>query len=297
MIDVHRLRVLRAVVAAGSVTGAARALGYTPSAVSQHLTTLQHETALTLVEKRGRGIEPTEAGRTLAAEAGHALERLADLDGLVDDLRTGRVGSLSVHYFSSAGATWIPPVIAAISTEFPQLRLTLRLVELADPHTTPPDVEVCIEGTSALLPGHHEEPLLTEPYLVVLPDNHVLGGRSEVELAALRTERWVDNDVARGPCRQNLLDACSTLGFTPSFQLEAHDYPTAIRVVAAGIGVTVLPRLGLGTLPAGVVARPLANPTPTRTVLLRTRESVRNHPAVQRILELLRERATVPEAA
>lgn len=298
MLDVHRLRIFRAVVAAGSINGAAAALGYTPSAISQHLTALQKETGLALVEKHGRGIETTAAGRTLAEEAAQVLERLAELESLVTDLRSGRVGSLSVSYFASAGAAWIPPVIAAITREFPRLRVDLRLVELAHDSSGDPDVEIYVEGAaSTSLRGYEVEELLSEPYVVVLPESHSLAGREQVEVAALRNERWVDNDVSRGPCRQSILDACSVVGFSPGFHIETHDYPTAISFVAAGVGITVLPRLGVGTLPPGLVARPLINPTPMRTISVRTREAVRDNPAVRRIIDLLRERVEVRQAA
>lgn len=294
----HRLRIFRAVVAAGSINGAAAALGYTPSAISQHLTALQKETGLMLVEKHGRGIEPTAVGRTLAEEAAHVLERLAELESLVTDLRTGRVGSLSVSYFASAGAAWIPPIIAAITQEFPRLRVDLRLVELAHDSSGDPDVEIYVEGAaSTSLRGYEVEQLLSEPYVVVLPQEHPLATREQIDLGALRDERWVDNDVSRGPCRQAILDACSVVGFSPGFHIETHDYPTAISFVAAGIGITVLPRLGIGNLPPGLVARPLINPTPMRTISVRTREAVRDNPAVVRIIELLRDRVVVRQAA
>src|SRR5690606_19268658 len=121
MLDPHRLRMFAAVVAAGSVHQAAANLGYTPSAVSQQLAALQRETGLRLMERNGRGIVPTATGRLLADEAAAVLERLAALDGLVTDLREGRVGSLSISYFASAGASWIPPLVATLTSEFPEL--------------------------------------------------------------------------------------------------------------------------------------------------------------------------------
>jgi DNA-binding transcriptional LysR family regulator len=93
MLDIQRLRVFRAIVATGSVSGAATSLGYTPSAVSQHLSALQRETGLVLVERRGRGIEPTATGLAFAGELGSVFERLARVENVVGDLRAGRVGS------------------------------------------------------------------------------------------------------------------------------------------------------------------------------------------------------------
>lgn len=291
-VDVHRLRVLRAVVADGSVAGAAASLGYTPSAISQHLAALQRETGLALVEKAGRGISPTAAGVAVAEAAEPVFARLADLDALVTDLRAGRVGTLSVSYFGSAGAAWIPPVVAAVTREFPRLRLDLRLEELADPDDPPPDVAVVVDDARPVSTGGvRVTRLLTEPYLVVVPEASELAGRTEIELAELADRPWVDNDVARGPCRRALLTACAAAGFTPPFHVETQDYPTAMRVVAEGLGVTVVPRLGLGELPPGVVAVPLVHPTPTRTISLHVREAVAHHPAVVRVVELLTARA------
>jgi DNA-binding transcriptional LysR family regulator len=292
--DVHRLRVLRAVVADGSIQGAAASLGYTPSAISQHLTALQKETGLTLIQRSGRGIEPTAAGRTVAAEAARIFERIADLDSLVADLRTGRVGTLSVSYFASAGATWIPPVVATIGREFPRLRLDLRLVELLDNNAGLPDVAISVDGAeSRELTGYRVRPLLTEPYLAVVPTTSALARREQVDLIELRDEAWVDNDVARGPCRQIVLDACSSVGFAPAFRVETQDYATAIRFVAEGMGITVIPRLCLDALPEATVAVAIVNPTPRRSISIRVRDAVIEHPAVARMLELFDERVRV----
>jgi len=297
-VDVHRLRVLRAVVADGSIQGAAASLGYTPSAISQHLTALQKETGLTLLQRSGRGIEPTAAGRVVAAEAARIFERLADLESLVADLRAGRVGALSVSYFASAGAVWIPPVVAAIAREFPRLRLDLRLIELLGADSGPPDVEIAVDGAeSSDIAGYQVHPLLIEPYLAVVPATSALARRAQVDLIELRDEAWVDNDVARGPCRQILLDACSTVRFSPAFHIETQDYPTAIRFVAEGIGITVIPRLGLDTLPNSTAAVPIANPTPQRSISIRIRDAAADHPAVTRLLELLIQRVAIDRPA
>jgi DNA-binding transcriptional LysR family regulator len=292
MLDIQRLRVFRAIVAAGSVSGAASTLGYTPSAVSQHLSALQRETGLALVERRGRGIEPTAAGIAFADELGSVFERLARVESVVGDLRAGRVGRLTVSYFASAGAAWIPPVVAVLAREFPQLRLDLRLIELAGEAPTPPDIEVVVEGAAPpAAEGYQLVELLHEPYVVVLPDDHPLADRREIGLVELRDEHWVDNDFSRGPCRQVVIDACAAAGFSPGFHIETHDYPSAIAFVAAGIGITVLPRLGTATLPPGVRVIPVVDPVPRRRVLLRTRNAVREHPAVRRAAELLRDAA------
>lgn len=289
MLDVHRLRIFRSVVASGSVAAAAATLGYTPSAVSQHVAALQRETGLVLLERAGRGVRPTAAGRALAAEADGVLARLGEVDAVVADLRAGRTGSLSVAYFASVGAAWLPEVVHRLTARWPGVRLDLELREdVADDPDARPDLQVVVARPDLVPgPGFRARHLLDDPYVAVLPAAHPLAGRAEVGLAELVGERWVDNDFARGWCRRNLVEACTAAGFSPTFHVEAHDYPTAIAFVRAGIGITVLPALGAVHLPPGTVAVPVVRPTPVRSIHAVVRESVAATPAARTALEAL----------
>jgi len=300
MLDLHRLRVFRAVVASGSVNAAAANLGYTSSAVSQHVTALQRETGLVLLARSGRGIEPTSIGLALAEQIDGALSRLGDVEAFVADLRNGRTGSLSMAYFPSVGAAWLPAVARSLLRQFPDIRLDL---ELRDDFTAGsakrPDIQLVVAppdfaGTRDTR-AHH---LLDDPYVVVVPPEHPLAGADAVELARLAGERWIDNDFARGWCRENLIDACRAAGFSPPFRIEAHDYPTALAFVEAGIGITVLPRLGAATLPGGLVAVPVTAPAVRRSIYAVVQTSVEETPPAQCVLEELRRCArSVPERA
>lgn len=289
MLDVHRLRVFRSVVASGSIHGAATNLGYTPSAVSQHVTALQRETGLTLFTRAGRGIEPTAAGLALAERIDGVLTRLGDVESFVDDLRAGRTGSLSLAYFASVGAAWMPTVVRLLLHDFPELRLRLTLRD--DLPATPAeraDVQVIVEqGGLTTIAGATAHHLLDEPYMVVLPRRHRLARSASVELVELAQERWVDNDIARGWCRRNLIEACRAAGFSPPFHVEAHDYPTAISFVDAGIGLTVLPRLAARHLPRGVVAVPVTGPTPQRSIYAVVTAAAEQSPPAQAALRTL----------
>lgn len=297
--DLTRLRTFRAVVAQGSVNKAASSLGYTPSAVSQQLHALQKETGLQLVERHGRGVRLTAVGRRFAEGAQPLLEQVSQVTALAEDLRLGRTGSLSINHISSVGAAWMPGIVAALSTEFPELRLGLRLWELAeDSHD--PDVEIYIEETDRRSSGssqasvYESHSLLTEPYVAVLPARHRFVERSEISLSELESEIWVDNDVTNGPCRQILVEACAAAGFTPAFQVETQDHSTAVAFVEAGAGITVMPRLSYLSARGDserLAVKELVNPTPTRTIAVRTKSSLAGNPAVQRLHALLRQAA------
>lgn len=289
MLDLHRLRVFRSVVASGSVQAAAANLGYTPSAVSQHVTALQKEVGLTLLERAGRGLRPTAAGFALAAEADGVLARIGEAETLVADLRTGRTGRLSIAYFASVGSAWLPPVVRRLSEEFPGVRLDLRLSDNAPDHPDDrADIHLVVARhdfvTGRGFTTHH---LLDDPYIVALPEAHPLAAGTTVELLDLMHERWIDNDFAAGWCRQNLLDSCAAAGFRPAFHVETHDYRAALAFVAAGIGITVLPTLGAADPPAGVALRRVLNPTPMRSIHAVVRDAVAFTPPARAALELL----------
>jgi DNA-binding transcriptional LysR family regulator len=290
VLDTHRLRVFRSVVASGSVQAAATNLGFTPSAVSQHVTALQRETGLVLFERAGRGLRATAAALRLAEQADAILDRLGEAEAVVSDLRAGRTGALSLSYFASAGAAWMPRVVRRLTGEFPGVRLDLALREwLPDDPADRSDVQIAVERPD-FAPGHgfSAHHLLDDPYVVVLPAGHPLAGRDEIELAELATERWVDNDFARGWCRRNLVEACTAAGFRPPFHVEAHDYPTALAFVAAGIGITVLPEIGAIHLPAGTCAVSVVRPVPVRSILAVVRDAVAHTPPVLATCEELR---------
>lgn len=290
MLDLHRLRIFRSVVASGSVHAAATNLGYTPSAVSQHLAALQRETGLVLLERVGRGLRPTSAGLALAAEADELLARVGAAEALVADLRSGRTGSLSIAYFASAGIVWMPALVDGLSRRFPGIRLNLRLCdEIPDRLDERADVQLVVAGAEVpFRSGFRTEHLRDDPYVAIVPEFHSLAGQSEVELVDLAKERWIDNDFVHGRCRQVALDACASVGFRPAFHVEAHDYRSALAFVAAGIGITVLPALGAQEPPAGVVVIPVVRPAPVRRIHVIIRESVALTEPGRAALELLR---------
>ncbi|UOE45522.1 LysR family transcriptional regulator [Agromyces larvae] len=298
MVDPQRLRVFRAVVQAGSINRAAERLGYTPSAVSQHVSALQRETGLALIERHGRGIRPTAAGLAVADRATRVLDQLADFDLLADDLRSGRRGTLRVGCFMSANRAWMPSVLRAVGDEFPDVRLEVDLLELRGRRSVDPDLEVYVaesvhpDRDPAAADGHADgydlEELRTEDYLAVVPHTHALAAHTSVALTELADEPWVDNDHARGPCREIVITACAERGFVPRFRVAAPDYASAFDFVAEGLGVTVVPRLGAYRLPPGVLAVPVHDADVRRRVMLRVKRTMRAHPAVARTAELLR---------
>ncbi|MBY8849618.1 LysR family transcriptional regulator [Saccharothrix sp. MB29] len=293
MLDVRRMQVLRAVVSTGSITAAAENLGYTPSAVSQQVAALEREAGLPLLDRVGRGVRPTTAGRVLTEHAARIADRLVEAEAALADLRAGRTGRLRVRYFATAGAALVPPAVAAFRTAHPDVALDLKLTEPDDPAVEvaagPADVAVVVShAADEPTRGVHLVHLLDDPYLAVLPRGHELARKRVLDLADLAGEPWVDAVVPPGPCRGIVLDACAGAGFAPTVVVEADDYPTAQGFVAAGLGVTIVPKLSLGVVHPGVVVRRLRRPEPTRTICAAAREDAVGSPAVDSLLRALR---------
>lgn len=301
MLDPHRLRILRSVIANGSIQAAANHLGYTPSAISQQVALLQRETGLTLFEKSGRGIVPTSYGTALAEESDEVIASLSRLSGVVADLREGVTGRLTIGYFSSAGSTWVPWMARKLMDEFPELRLELNLNELP-PGQQPsqPDIDVIVQSRyyeRAVPAGYRQLQLAEDPYVAVVHRDHRLADRVELPLAELRDEAWVDNDFTDGLCRRVIMGACDAAGIVPRFLVQAQDHFTAIAFVAEGVGVTVLPSLAARKLPETVRAIPVVDPQPVRQISVLVKDSIAHRPIGQRAVELLAECVAMPVLA
>jgi DNA-binding transcriptional LysR family regulator len=260
MLDVTRLTVLVAVARHGSVTAAARALHYAQPSVSHHLARLEAETGSRLLQRVGRGVRLTEAGRLLAERAEEILGRLAAAEAELAELTGLRAGRVRLAAFPSALGTFVPVAAAGFTTAHPGVDLRFTEAE-------PPAAVRLLRGgevEAALVFNHPGEPapdldglrletLLEEPSYLVVPVDWA-GDR----LADHRDRPWIGGCER---CRRRLVDACAAEGFTPDVRFTTDDYVAVQALVAAGMGATTLPALALAAHCNPLVrAVPLAGP-------------------------------------
>lgn len=293
MLDPHKLRVLRSVVETGSIRATAEALGYTPSAVSQHLSSLRRETGLELVERSGRGITVTAHARALAAEAESALDALTALDRAVDDLRSGRTGALRLGYATSIAASWVPELARDVRRAFPDLRLELVLRDCTCEDLIEAGMDIVVgEGSGHGLPAEWERhDLLEEGYVAIVGADHPLAGRESVRLQEIAQEAWATDDPVDSYWFDRIGAACRAAGFSPRIEVNPSDFPTVLGFVASGDYVTVQPSVIAVDLRPDVVAIPLAPPAPRRRLHLQVRRAVSRNPAAQFIVDRLHAQA------
>ncbi|GAA3134161.1 LysR family transcriptional regulator [Planomonospora alba] len=294
MLDVRRLQILRAVVTSGSVTAAAANLGYTPSAISQQMAALEKEAGTPLLERVGRGVQPTAAGRLLTEHAAVISRQLAEAEAALADLRAGRTGQLTIRYFATAGAALVAPAVAWLRTQHPGVRIDLKTTDPEDPLPEVTqgraDLAIVVASRNRRYDGVRLVHLLDDPYRAVLPSGHRLTAKRVLDLTDLAEEPWVRSERP-GPCLDALLDGCAAAGFSPSFAVESEDYPTAQGFVAAGLGLSLIPSMGLTNRHPGVVIRKVRNPEPVRAIHAAVREASPSRPVLDGLLTALRNAA------
>ncbi|MFF4421678.1 LysR family transcriptional regulator [Streptomyces sp. NPDC001549] len=248
MFDENRLRVFAAIAREGSVTAAAAALHYAQPSVSHHLARLEAEAGVPLVQRAGRGIRLTEAGRLLA-------DRAEEILGRIDSARTElaahaglSAGRVRLAAFPSALATVVPTVAAAFSAAHPDIELALTEAEppeaLAALRRGEADVALTFRHGDAPpgdREGHTVTSVLHEPVYIVSRAGESWPG-PRTDLGTYRGQRWI---AGCERCRTHLLSACGKRGFTPAIAFETDDYVAAQALVAAGLGVSTLPGLAL----------------------------------------------------
>jgi DNA-binding transcriptional LysR family regulator len=292
MLDVNRLRCLHAVAVHGSVTRAAAALHLTASAVSQQLSKLEEEVGRALLEKRGRGVRLTEPAMVLAEHASAVLAQLerarADLDATDAEVR----GAIRLAMFPTAARGLAPSALTRLRRSHGRLEVGLQELEPAESMALllRGDLDVAVieqwRASSLVIPREIERKALLEDQAdVAVPRNHRWARRRALEIADLAAERWIS--WQRGSsCLDWLILLLRTNGIEPAVVHTAAEHPTQLALVAAGLGVAVIPRLGRGAVPHGVRMIPLRPPL-SRSVLAVWRANDSRRPGVRALVDAL----------
>jgi DNA-binding transcriptional LysR family regulator len=296
MLNVGRLKILKEVAYRGSFSAAAEALSYSQPAVSQQIAALERETGVALVERHPRGVSLTAAGQTLVGHAEGILARLEAAQASLAAIAGLRGGRLRVASFSTAGATLMPLAIASFRAAYPLVELTLAEGEPEEivPRLRAGELDLALlfefAGDSPLEPEMTRTELLADPMYLALPRAHRLAGRARIRLADLSTEAWVQTS-ASSPCARHVVRSCHAAGFEPNVAFESDDYQTVQGLVAAGVGVALIPELALSVVRDDVVTRELSPAPPVRQVIAATPAGARLVPAAPAMLGMLEQAA------
>ena len=293
MIEVRRLRILRALADHGTVTAAAEVLHLTPSAVSQQLAALESEVGQELLERRGRRVTITSAGRLLLTHTDAILTEVERAEEAMRLHANGTTGEVRVTAFATAISLLVAPALTRLRETSPGLKLVVRdaeghqgITQLLDGDA---DIAIAVEHRGS--PKDDQRlvriPLYAEPFVAVLPPSHQDASDDTIELGRLANDDWVMT-APGNPIRDVVLLACEQAGFEPRIVHQSDDFRAVADLVAAGGGVSLVPRLAVPD-PTLALIRPLTDPAPTRRVYAAVRQGRADHPLVTATLAVLTE--------
>ncbi|MEJ3744307.1 LysR family transcriptional regulator [Actinomycetes bacterium KLBMP 9797] len=290
MLDVRRLRLLCDLAHHGTIAAVAQAHTYTPSAVSQQLSALEREAGVPLLERTGRRVTLTTAGRVLVQHAETVLAALEQTSAALAAVAAGLTGPLRIGAYPTAVRTLLPAALVALGRQHPGLEL---MVTEIDPVAVPAALRERRLDVG-LLHDYDVVPVAADPVLDTAPllaETVFLATSSPLStLDAARDADWIMASPGT-LCHTATVQVCRAAGFTPRARHHADDFATVLALVAAGQGVSLVPQLAADRPPAGVRLVPL--PTRRRTRIA-YRKGAGAHPAVAACAAALRAAAALP---
>jgi DNA-binding transcriptional LysR family regulator len=275
MTELKHLRVLAAVAESGSFSGAAQRLNYTQPAVSRIVASLERELGAVLVDRQSRPVGLTDAGKALVRHAGEMFARLSSARSEIEAITQADAGTVSVGTFSSAGTSFVVDALCEFRKLHPGVRVSIAEASMPSAlvrRLRAGDLDLAVvfdypaagDDIGTGLELHH---LLDAPWDIVLHANHRLARRKRVRPADLANEDWLLPDFGPdSPSLRLIARVCAAAGFEPRVVFRVNDCHMNQAMVAAGEGVSILPRLLLDPLHPGVVVRTVEGDAPTMRV-------------------------------
>ncbi|MEM9467726.1 MAG: LysR substrate-binding domain-containing protein [Actinomycetota bacterium] len=284
--SVQQLRMLREVSQRGTIAAAADALGYTPSAISQQLAALERGTGVAVLERVGRGVRLTDAGRELVRHADELLAGMEAAQAALESVDGEARGTVEMSVYESVASTLLPDLLDRLSSTHPDLTVRTRETDpdAAIDAVASGEIDVAFSidyphAPAAKRPGIERELVVNDHFHAVVPDDHPL--TASVALSELANERFIASPLHLS-CGRCVAAACRAAGFEPDVVHQLDDYPTTLRLVAAGQGIGLVPDLGLVHVPPGVRILDLETPV-LRVIELAFRSASARRPAIQAI--------------
>jgi DNA-binding transcriptional LysR family regulator len=295
-LSLNGLRVLREVATHGSFTAAAVSLGYTQSAVSRQIAALESAAGTPLFERRARGVQPTDAGAALLRRAAGVLEEVDGAQRELEGFSAGDTGRLRIGAFPTAVAALIPRAVSRFRDRRPGVEVALREGGTRSQlrRMSSGNVDLAVVG---VLPGSELprdrrielEHLTDDPLLLAVGRGHRLARRRTVDIDDLARETWI---AASPKADDTMLGAWQWADWTPRVGFVVREWTAKLGLVAANLGVTVVPGLAADAVRDDVaLVRLRGAKTASREVFVATRAGAEPSPAVSSFSEQLHDAA------
>jgi DNA-binding transcriptional LysR family regulator len=294
MLDSRRLEVFHAVASTRSFSAAGDRVGLTQPGVSRQVAALEREIGKQLFDRSGRSVHLTAAGELLFDHAQAVLGRLALAERDLARLAAGEIGSLRIAAHPSAAVSLMPEAVGEFTRQRPDVELSL--IE-SDSNDSPDElragqIDLAVvsvdDGRSHQaeddLAHHH---LLDDEWLLVLPADHQLAHVRRLTIAQLAGQRMIESKSTAGA----IAALSARVGTEPQGRFQCEEWLGRQGLVAAGVGVAVIPRLALAAVRPDLVVRPLGGAIPPRHVYALHRRAAVNDPLVSAMVDELRRAA------
>jgi DNA-binding transcriptional LysR family regulator len=262
MIDVRKLGMLAALDRLGTVAAVAEELRLTAPGVSMQLSAFEREIGVSLTERRGRRLALTPAGKLLAAHGRDVVDRLSLAEVDLHAVRQGAIGNYRIAAFPSAARTFVADAWAALRGDVDGLHLSLTTPEPEDALAAllSGKADLAVVHSYSNVPrsipaGVRADPVGSEPVWIAIRSDDPAAAQSTIDLSDLAEHFWVTatRDLT---CFEMTERACGRAGFRPRIVAETMDFAVQLELVAAGVGVALIPQLAIATVPRGVVLAP-----------------------------------------
>ena len=267
--ELRQLRYFVEVAQREHISEAAEHLHVAQSAISRQIANLEDELGTPLFERIGRNVKLTPIGKTFLEHAIVALEAIDFAAKQVEEYLDPAKGTIKIGFPTSLASYVLPSVISAFKKEYPDVAFHLRQGSYKYLIDAVKSRELNLAFLGPLPPKDEEintTLLFSESIHALIPSNHPLAKQASINLTDLRTEKFVS--FPEGYVLHKVaLEACKSVGFTPNITTEGEDMDALKGLVAAGIGVTLLPESSMyDSTPRMTVKMPILNPPIRRTV-------------------------------
>lgn len=277
--EIHQLRYFLAIAQTGSFTGAAQACHVSQPSLSSQVAKLEDELGGPLIERSRQGARLTQRGELFRGRAAEALRQLESGRYELEELSGLKRGSVTLGCLPTTGAYLLPPLLKAFGKAHPEIQVGLR--EESSPGLTKgilaSDVDLAITDEAGLGPGIHADTLFSEDLWIALPPGHRFQSRKKLALASLAGEPLILMKSGHG-FRKIVLDALAKAGVDPKVVHDSGEIETVQALVQAGLGASLVPAM---VKRRGLTYVEIKPPTPSRTLLLASREGTVPSPAAE----------------
>lgn len=275
MMTLRQIEVIRAVMVAGSISGAAKILNVSAPGISRLVKHAEGTLGVRFFDRRNGRFAPTAEARSVFEQIDEVYRKIDDLGDTITAMARGTASELRIGAVPSIAQVMVPRAVAAVRKRFPDLRLNINVLKLEEVinHLLLDKVDCVAMSYRFEHPAVDVEPLAAGELFCIVPERHPLAARASVGAAEICRHPLIGIDAA-DPYGRIMAHLFARLGLTYDVPIKARFGSTVCALVRAGLGIAVIDQFTLADGIPGVAIVPIAEPTRFETYVATKRGSV-----------------------